>query len=146
VQIRTILVPLFGGDNDQQGLDQGFVLGRKLCAHIDALFVRPDPEEAVPYLGIGDGHLEETKEQYRRSAETLGIKAATKARRRFNAACRKHGIAKAKRPNTADGPSTRWVKVQFFGRFPRRSSCLRSLRCRRGIPGILAICSFCYTK
>jgi hypothetical protein len=40
------------------------------------LFVRPDPEDAVPCLGIGDGRLEEIKEEYRQHSEATGRKAA----------------------------------------------------------------------
>jgi len=111
VHIRKILLPLVGSENDRLGLDLGFGLARNLCAHVGALFVRPDPEEAIPYLGFGSVHLEEIKEEYRRHAETTGKKAANRAHRQFNAACKRHGIAKAKRPNDLGGTNANWFEV-----------------------------------
>jgi len=111
VQIRRLLVPLVGSDNDQLVLDVGFGLARDLSAHVDALFVRPDPEDAVPYLGMDVGNLEEIRDEYRKHAEVIGKKTAAKSRRRFNAACKKQGIAKAKRPSEPSEISARWIDV-----------------------------------
>ena len=111
MHIRKILTPLVGRNNDQLGLDLGFGLAQNLCAHVSALFVRPDPEESVPYLGFGSVHLEEIKKEYRRYAETTGKKAANRARGQFNSARKRHGIVKAKRPIDLGGTSAHWVEV-----------------------------------
>jgi len=111
MSVRKVLAPLLGGPNDQSTLSAAIAVCESLEAHLEVCFVRPDPGEAVPYLGFGDDNLEETREEYRRHAETTGKKAAVRARRLFNAACRKYGLAKAKRPGESAGPSAHWVEV-----------------------------------
>lgn len=117
MHIRRILVPLLGGENDRLGLDLGFGLASDLGAHVDALFFRPNPDDAVPYLGAEGGNLE-IREEYKQHAEAMGKKAAAKSHRRFNAACKTHGIAKAKRPSDRDRISAHWVEV--VGRATRK--------------------------
>ena len=111
MDIRKILVPLFGGPNGAEALSIGISLCRACNAHLEGCFVRTDPEDAVPYLGMEGGRLEEIREGYRQHAEIMGKKAAAKSRRQFNAACKKHGIAKAKRPSDLDGTSAHLVEV-----------------------------------
>ncbi len=116
--MRKVLAPLVGSPNDGATLSAAVAVREGLEAHLEVCFVRPDPEEAVPYLGLGGDNLEEIREEYRRHAETTGKKAAIRARRQFNAACKKHGIAKAKRPSELGGTSAHWVEV--VGRATRK--------------------------
>ena len=51
--IRQILAPLTGADSDQRTLTLALGVARDLQAHVEALFVRPDPTETLPYLGEG---------------------------------------------------------------------------------------------
>ena len=111
MSVRKVLAPLLGGPNDGATLSAAIAVSEGLEAHLEVCFVRPDPEKAGPYLGIGGDHHEEIKEEYRQHVETTGKKAANRARRQFNAACKKHGIAKAKRPSDLDGTSAHWVEV-----------------------------------
>jgi hypothetical protein len=110
------LVPLVGSENDRLSLDVSFGLAGDLSAHADALFVRPDPENAAPYLGFGDVRLEDMREDFRRHAEQTGKKAAAKARRQYNAGCKKYEIGKVRRPGIPGGLGARWVSdVSAFG-------------------------------
>lgn len=51
--IKTILVPVTGTDVDMAALKCAFTVGRAHDAHVNALFVRPDPRDAIPMLGEG---------------------------------------------------------------------------------------------
>jgi len=49
--IRLILAPLTGGKRDARTLASAFAAAEPLKAHVRALFVRPDPTEALPFFG-----------------------------------------------------------------------------------------------
>ncbi len=51
--IRKILLPLTGATSDQAAAQTAFVTARTLGAHVEGLFVRPDPITSVHYLGFG---------------------------------------------------------------------------------------------
>lgn len=127
MKIRTIVAPLVGGQNDEATLSAGITVSKAPGAHLETCFVRPDPQDAVPYPGMDAGNLEEIREDHRRRAEVAGKKLAAKSRRQFNAACKKFDIAKTKRPDGQDGASAHWVEI-----VASRRLCLdarRSMRC-----------------
>ncbi len=49
--IQLILAPLTGGKRDALTLASAFTAAEPLKAHVRALFVRPDPIEALPFFG-----------------------------------------------------------------------------------------------
>jgi len=51
---RNILVPIFGSAHDRSALQTAFGLAKQFGAHVEALFVRPNPVSAMPYV---DGDL-----------------------------------------------------------------------------------------
>ncbi|MFP4003652.1 MAG: universal stress protein [Alphaproteobacteria bacterium] len=51
--IRKILLPLIGVECDDSAVKTAFVTAKALQAHLDAVFVRPDPKETLPYFGEG---------------------------------------------------------------------------------------------
>ena len=89
MSVRKVLAPLLGGPNDGPTLSAAIAVSEGLEAHLEVCFVRPDPKDGVPYLGLPGAHLEEIREEYRRHAETTEKKAANRARRQFNTACKK---------------------------------------------------------
>jgi nucleotide-binding universal stress UspA family protein len=50
---RKILVPLAGSDPDRQTLAVATTIARQFAGHVVGLFVRPDPSDALPYVGFG---------------------------------------------------------------------------------------------
>ena len=48
-----ILVPVTGAANDSIALATAFAVGKPFDAHVEALFVHPDPGEVVPYVYSG---------------------------------------------------------------------------------------------
>lgn len=53
MSFAKVLVPLTGGDRDAGVLAGAFAAARPFQAHVEALFVRPDPVEAMPFYGEG---------------------------------------------------------------------------------------------
>lgn len=49
--IKLVLAPLTGGKRDALTLANAFAAAAPLNAHVRALFVRPDPTEALPFFG-----------------------------------------------------------------------------------------------
>lgn len=50
--IRKILVPVTGAKQDAGALALAFAAAGPFDAHVEALFVHPDPREAIPYVGM----------------------------------------------------------------------------------------------
>jgi len=53
MSIKRILCPLYGSDSDMAALKTGLALTKRFGAQADILFVRPNPTDALPYLGEG---------------------------------------------------------------------------------------------
>ncbi len=51
--IRKILVPLVGAERDDGALAMAAVAAKELGAHVEGFFVRPDPNETLPFMGEG---------------------------------------------------------------------------------------------
>ncbi len=86
MSIRRILAPLTGAASDMNTLTLAFTVARDLFAHVDALFVRPDPTDALPYLG--EGMSGPVVEDLIVSAKAAGVEAGQAARRTFEETAR----------------------------------------------------------
>jgi len=94
----AILVPMTGTPGDAAALAAAFLVGRP-HAHVDALFVRPDPRDAVPLFGEGiTGAL---VDDIMRAAESDGVKHAGAARAVFETAVADAGATVADRPGAS---------------------------------------------
>jgi len=52
MSIAKILVPIFGSKNDAAGLATAFAAAKPFAAHVQVLFTRPDPQEAIAVMGM----------------------------------------------------------------------------------------------
>jgi nucleotide-binding universal stress UspA family protein len=75
MSLRKILVPVFGNRRDQVALESAFRIAKEFGAHVDALFVRPNPTIALPY-GYLSGDVSGYAAQY---AIDAAVKAADAA-------------------------------------------------------------------
>lgn len=81
--IAKVLVPVCGADRDAVTLATAIEAARPFNAHIEALFVHPDPREAVPQVGVPFsseviGEIIDGQEQYARAAEKSAHEHLTK--------------------------------------------------------------------
>lgn len=106
--IRKLLVPVTGGDTCRPALAAALTVARDFDAHVEALHVRPDPQEAVPLLGEGvsGAMIEDLINLTRSEAETR----AHHARAMFEEACAAFGVEERADPSFA-GPSAEWCDV-----------------------------------
>ncbi len=74
---RKILVPLIGFERDRQALEVAAAVAKQFSGHIVGLFVRPDPADALPYIGFGlsGGALQDMINTANKSADDAGAKA-----------------------------------------------------------------------
>jgi nucleotide-binding universal stress UspA family protein len=108
--LRVVLVPLFGSGIDAECLDAGLAVAGRFGAHVDGLFVRIDPVDAIPV--IGEGVSPAVIDQLTQAAAAEMDRQSAAARSAFDAACAKAGVALA---TTAPGPegkaSAGWIEA-----------------------------------
>jgi nucleotide-binding universal stress UspA family protein len=110
---RKILVPLAGSDRDRQTLSVAVTVARQFVGHIVGLFVRPDPSDALPYIGFGlsGAALQDMVNAANKSSDSAGAKAEALLKEVATAAA----IALTKSPASSNEPSADFRVVQ--GRF-----------------------------
>jgi nucleotide-binding universal stress UspA family protein len=80
--IGKILAPLTGGTRDATVLASAFAAAKPFNAHVIALFVRPDPAQAMPFFGEGmSGPLVEEIVDVAKDAADKAAEAARKSLR-----------------------------------------------------------------
>lgn len=109
MSLKTILVPLGGTDNDPVALNAALSVARDFDAHVEALFVRLDPRDAVPMLG--EGMSGAMVDEIMRAAETEANTHLLAARRHFDEAIQAAGIELRDAPTTVEEPSARWREI-----------------------------------
>lgn len=106
--IRFILAPLTGGKRDVLTLASAFSVAKPLQAHVRALFVRPDPTEALPFFGdeVAPAMATEIVDAAREAADG----ASSSARAALETAASAAGFEFQEVP--ASGPSASYLEMQ----------------------------------
>ncbi len=116
-----ILAPLTGGARDATVLAAAFAAARPFNAHVIALFVRPDPAEAMPYFGEGvsGAMAQEIVDAAREAAD----KAAQDAHAAIAITAGEFGAVLTDKPEKRDSLSISFREVQgnFADRVARAS-------------------------
>jgi len=105
-----ILAPLTGGAPDAAILAGAFAAAAPFHAHVVALYVRPDPSEAMPFLGEGvsGAMAQEIVDTVKEAAD----KASAGANVAIAAAAREFGAVVSARPERRDTVSISYQEVQ----------------------------------
>lgn len=104
--LRKILVPLSGQPCDGAALETAFLVAGPWGAHVEALFVRTDPRDAVPIAGEGmSGAL---VERIMNAADTEAATAARAADAAFETARRRAGVPVVEHPPGPGGVTASW--------------------------------------
>jgi nucleotide-binding universal stress UspA family protein len=101
MEFRKILVPVIGAKQDHVALAAAFAAAKPFDAHVEALFVHPDPREAVPYVGMPVSP--EVIQQIVDSAEHIARNAATAAHAALEKAASQAGVKLVEHPVTGEG-------------------------------------------
>lgn len=101
MSLKQLLVPLTGADTDAAALATAFTVARPFDAHVEALFVRVDPRDAVPLLGEGMSGV--LVEEIMSAAERESAGRAARARELFDEALSRASVPITRAP---PGPGT----------------------------------------
>ncbi len=103
---KTILVPLDSGELNRAVLDTALAAARRFQAHIEVLYVRPDPGQTLPFatLGMSASMKKSVIESATRSAEEL----SSQVRKAFEDFCRQNDLGIAVRPPAPGKASAAW--------------------------------------
>jgi nucleotide-binding universal stress UspA family protein len=104
--IRKILVPLDGNQLNQAVLDTALAGARRFQAHLEVLYVRPDPREMLPYatLGMSDA----MKQTVIDAAQRSGAEIAKRVRAAFEQFCHDNKLSLIDKPPVSDKASASW--------------------------------------
>lgn len=94
--IRTILVPLSGGADDDRVLAAALDVGRTFEAHVDAFHVIPDPRDSVAF--VSEGMTSTMIEEVMVAAAAEGEARQTRAREVFERRCQAGAITLSDTP------------------------------------------------
>ncbi|MEM7021524.1 MAG: universal stress protein [Pseudomonadota bacterium] len=107
--MRVILVPLLGDADDAVGLSAAYALAAPFRAHIDGLFMRPDPIEAV--INLEGEATPELIDTVTRSSKTTWDARAEEAKQAFDDARAAADAALAEEPTGTDTVTAQWNDV-----------------------------------
>jgi hypothetical protein len=107
--MRVILVPLVGGDDDGVGLTAAHAIAGPFRAHVDTVFVRPDPVDAIMSLE-GEATPELIDNVARASTATWDARAKL-AKQAFDAARAAADAVLADQPTRTDGATAGWREI-----------------------------------
>jgi nucleotide-binding universal stress UspA family protein len=105
-----ILVPLTGAQRDQAVLAGAFEAARLFGAHLEALFVRPDPVEAMPFYG--EGMSSAVVQEIMDVSKTAAGKASRQARAFLEIAARQSDAAIVESPQRGTGATASFREVE----------------------------------
>jgi len=102
--LKIVLAVATGRDNDTATLDVALGLARRFGAHIDALHIKGDPRDAIPFLGEGASGV--LIEQIMTAAERDAGTRSGKARAAFDTWRAASGLALVSRPGEGGSGGT----------------------------------------
>ncbi|MCC9625807.1 universal stress protein [Thalassospira sp. MA62] len=106
--IRTILAPVSGTDIDHRVLELAFRTAKRFDAHLEALFVAAEAQDAIPIVGEGMSGL--IIEEMIRAAETETEKREQNGLTLFKEMVASSGVAIADAPGRHTTPTCAWRK------------------------------------
>jgi nucleotide-binding universal stress UspA family protein len=112
---KKIVVPLTGAERDRAALAAGFAAARPFGGHVEALFVTPDPSQAVPFIGVPVPP--EVLQSVIDSAGAIANTALTAARGSFEIAAKEAGAEILSQPTPSGVVSCSFCEMQggFIG-------------------------------
>lgn len=110
MSIAKILAPVTGGPRDAIVLAGAQAAAKPFNAHVEALFIRPDPVEAMPFYG--EGMSSAVVQEIMDASKTASGKASQAARQACEAAARDAGALTAPAPGKREKVTCAFVEVQ----------------------------------
>jgi nucleotide-binding universal stress UspA family protein len=108
--LRVVLVPLLGSGIDAECLDTGLAVAGRFGAHVEGLFVRIDPLDAIPV--IGEGISPAVIDQLTQATAAEMDRQSAAARSAAEAACGKAGVGLTTDARVDEEKSSaRWIEL-----------------------------------
>lgn len=120
--IKTILQPIRESDTSTELLETGLLAAKRFNAHLDVLYVHPNPDELLPYATLGLSSS--MKASVRDSAVRQAAEQAERLKATFDEMCKKHELPQRARGNEPREPSAGWneesgMRNELIGRLGR---------------------------
>jgi nucleotide-binding universal stress UspA family protein len=114
MSVAKVVVPLTGTKRDKQALAAAFAAAKPFNAHVVALFVRPDPRLAMPYIGapISPQIVQEVID----SAEQINREAAKAVRHTLMQEAAAANVAIVAKPQKGESATCSFIEME--GYFP----------------------------
>lgn len=106
--LKSILVPMSGTPTDRSALDLALTLARPSAAHVEAVYPRRDPREAIIYASMGAGADGLAVGPVMDELEREGREAGERARRMMEAWRAEAGVAAAVKPDPYEHVTAGW--------------------------------------
>ncbi|KJE35103.1 universal stress protein UspA [Thalassospira sp. HJ] len=106
--IRTILAPVAGTAIDERVMATAFKLAKTFDAHLEALFVAAEPQDAIPIVGEGMSGLIIEEMIQAAAKETEKREASGKVS--YQAAVKDSGVEETNTPTSVAKPTCTWRK------------------------------------
>jgi len=110
MSIVKILAPLTGGPRDEIVMAGAFAAAKPFNAHVEALFVRPDPVEAMPFYG--EGMSSAVVQEIMDASKSAAGKASHSASAALSEAAKGCGATVLAAPEQRDCVTGSFVEVQ----------------------------------
>lgn len=109
MSVRKILVPMAGRPEEDEVLTTALSIARDFGAQLVGLFARPDPSEALPYLG--DGISGQVIEDLMQAAREGADQASARVRTGLEKAAAAVGVVIAEKDGGPKLPSVRFLDI-----------------------------------
>lgn len=106
MSIRTILVPLTGGESCKSAAQSAARVAKAFNGHLFGLHVRSDAAASVPY--VADGLTADLVHELVTNAEKEGGRRSERAKEIFDAVCEEFGLERAEPAGNSDHPTANW--------------------------------------
>jgi len=106
MSIRTIMVPLTGGESCKTAAESAARVAKAFNGHLFGLHVRSDAAASVPY--VADGLTADLVHELVSSAEQEGARRGERAKQIFETVCETFGLDRDASAGTRDVPSAEW--------------------------------------
>jgi len=106
--LRKILVPLTGGERDKPAIRTALTVAALQKSYVEGLFVRPDPSEALPFMGEGVSGT--VIQDIINSSKEAASQASENAHKTLSALAGEAGIPEVKSPSGPGEACVRFVE------------------------------------
>lgn len=103
-------MPLGSGQDENQSLESAISVAQTLSAHLEVLFIRPDPETRQVYTGMLPS--DRIAADIRERIDELGEAAALQSHHHFDYVCRKTNMRRSQKPRGTSEPSAHWREIK----------------------------------